>query len=285
MESVRFRPLLRMMKACRLTLTRLQSSPTKAIYLHDDAKHTCTSTALACIRCTDAQGEWRSLFSDASDSDHFVVTDSTIFYAKGGGQPSDIGHMRPTNGDLSTGFTVKAVQKLRSGTILHLGTFSAQPFQSQTSVTQEIDVEVRKLHSRIHDAGHILASAVRSLNIPDIRELKAQHYPDVAFVDFLGPIPGDRKEEIERMANKIVEEDRPIAVHWWTQEQLQEKSWTMPQDISDDGQLIRAVDIQGVGAYMCGGTHVRSTGMVGKVRVRKIKRQQGVTRISYRIEE
>lgn len=234
---------------------------------------------------TDAQDDWRSLFAGASDSEHLVVTDATIFYAKGGGQPSDTGHMMPNNDAPAnpTIFTVRVVHKLPSGTILHLGTFSAQPFEPQTGVTQAIDMDIRKLHSRIHDAGHILASAVRSLDIPDIREVKAQHYPDVAYVDFEGVIPGDKKAEIEQMANQIVQENRSILIHWWTREQLQDKSWTMPKDISDDGQLIRAVDIQGVGAYFCGGTHVRSTGIVGTVRVRKIKRKQGVTPVSYEI--
>lgn len=187
--------------------------------------------------------------------------------------------------DATSTFIVKAVHKLPSGTILHLGTYSNQPFEPQATVMQEINIEVRTLHSRIHDAGHILASAIRSLQIPGIQELKAQHYPDIAFVDFRGIIPGDKKEEIERLANEIVDEDRSIVVKWWTKDQLQEKSWTMPEVFDDDQQLFRAVDIQGVGAYMCGGTHVHSTGLVGKLRVRKIKRQQGVTRVSYELAQ
>lgn len=253
------------------------------MYLRDNGKHTSTGTVLVCVSYTSAPEEWKTLFVGASE--YLVVTDSTIFYAKGGGQPSDTGRMTTINDAASTIFSVKAVHKLPSGTIVHLGTFSGQPFEPQIVVTQEINVDIRELHSKIHDAGHILASAVRSLNIPDIRELKAQHYPDVAFVDFEGIIPGERKGEIEQIANKMVQEDRAIVVHWWTKEQLLEKSWTMPKDIGNDGQLMRAVDIQGVGAYVCGGTHVRSTGMVGNVRVKKIKRQKGVTRISYELAQ
>ncbi|KAH7171281.1 Threonyl/alanyl tRNA synthetase [Dactylonectria macrodidyma] len=256
--------------------------PTKAIYLHEETKHTSVSKVLASVSYKHTHDEIKSIFKSAADADHLVVTDSTIFYAKGGGQPSDIGHMAATEDGLST-FLVKVVHKLPSGTILHLGSYSNQPFEPQATVLQEINIDVRTLHSRIHDAGHILASAVRSLNIPGIQELKAQHYPDVAFVDFKGMIPGDKKEEIERLANNIVDEDRSIIVHWWSRDQLEEKSWTMPEDFDDNQQLFRAVDIQGAGAYMCGGTHVRSTGLVGKLRIRKIKRQQGVTRVSYEL--
>jgi alanyl-tRNA synthetase len=221
------------------------------------------------------------VFKGASDDDSLVITNSTIFYAKGGGQPSDTGIMSSL--DQASTFTVTAVQKLPSGTIIHLGTFSGEPFTEQTLVTQKINKDTRKLHSQIHDAGHILASAVRRLGIRGLREVKAQHYPGTAFIDFEGIIPGDKKEEIERTANEIVGDDRWIAVHWWTREELKEKSWTMPQDSSGQDDLVRAVEIEGEGAYMCGGTHVKSTALVGKIRVRKIKRQQGVTRVSYEL--
>jgi Ser-tRNA(Ala) deacylase AlaX len=221
------------------------------------------------------------VFKDASEDLFLVITNSTIFYAKGGGQPSDTGTM--TSRDQASIFTVTSVQKLPSGTIMHLGTYTGVPFEEQTLVTQEINKDARKLHSQIHDAGHILASAVRKLGIPDLREIKAQHYPGTAFVDFQGAIPGDKKEEIERLANQIVDDDRSINVHWWSREELRAKSWTMPEDSDGQDGLVRAVEIDGEGAYMCGGTHVRSTALVGKIKVRKVKRQQGTTRVSYEL--
>jgi Ser-tRNA(Ala) deacylase AlaX len=57
----------------------------------------------------------------------------------------------------------------------------------------------------------------------------------------------------------------------------------MPEDSDGQGGLVRAVEIDGEGAYMCGGTHVRSTALVGKIRVRKVKRQQGISRVSYEL--
>ncbi|KAK3187294.1 hypothetical protein K4F52_003925 [Lecanicillium sp. MT-2017a] len=223
----------------------------------------------------------KKLFKEASDTSFLVLTQSTIFYAKGGGQPSDVGKM--SSPDQASTFTVTSVQKLPSGTILHLGTFSGEAFREYTTVTQEISKDVRKLHSQIHDAGHILASAVRRLGIPGLREIKAQHYPGTSFVDFQGTIPSDQKDEIERTANHIVDQDRVIAVHWWSREELETKSWTMPEHEGGKDDLVRAVEIEGEGAFMCGGTHVKSTALVGKLRIRKVKRQQGVTRVSYEL--
>ncbi|RSL61659.1 hypothetical protein CEP53_005012 [Fusarium sp. AF-6] len=253
--------------------------PTKAIYHHDENKHKNSATVLASIPFSSGDDAVKQMFKGASDDGHLVITDSTIFYAKGGGQPSDTGTMSSL--DQASVFTVTSVLKLLSGTIIHFGTYSGDPFADQTSVTQEIDTDTRVLHSRIHDGGHILASAVRRLGIPGLQEIKAQHYPGVAFVEFQGTIPGDKKEEIERIANEIVDGDRSIVVHWWSRDELKQKSWTMPEEENGTDELVRAVEIEGEGAYMCGGTHVKSTAAVGKIRVRKLKRQQGVTRVSY----
>ncbi|KAJ4171326.1 hypothetical protein NW754_013095 [Fusarium falciforme] len=252
---------------------------TEAVYHHDETKHELETTVLASIPFAQWDDATKKIFKGASDGGCLVVTSSTIFYAKGGGQPSDTGIM--TSFDQTSTFTVTSVQKLPSGTIMHLGTYSGNPFEEQMLVTQNINKDARKLHSQIHDAGHILASAVRRLGIPDLREVKAQHYPDVAFVEFQGLIGGDKKEDIEQIANEIVDDDRLIAVRWWSPEELKVKSWTAPEGTGGKDDVVRAVEIEGVGAYMCGGTHVRSTGLVGKFKVRKIKRQQGVTRVSY----
>ncbi|KAF4467211.1 Alanyl-tRNA synthetase [Fusarium albosuccineum] len=257
--------------------------PTNAIYLTEEGRHVCNASILASIPLATADDAVKELFRNVPDADHLVATDSTIFYPKGGGQPSDTGTM--TSHSPTSEFRVKAVHKLPSGTILHLGSYSGQPFACQDTVVQTVDSQTRRLHSRIHDAGHIIASAVRSLGVPDIQELKAQHYPGIAFVDFKGVIPSNKKGEIERVANTIVEDDRAIMVQWWTSKQFQDKSWTTPDELDDEDDQVRAVEIEGVGAYMCGGTHVGSTGLVGEIRVRKIKKQQHITRVSYELVE
>ncbi|KAM5364629.1 hypothetical protein ACJZ2D_011410 [Fusarium nematophilum] len=237
---------------------------TEAIYHRDETKHEMEATVLASIPFVYWDEATKKIFKGASDDDFLVIANSTIFYAKGGGQPSDTGTMSSL--DQASTFTVTSVQKVPSGTIMHLGTYSGDPFEEQTPVTQEVNRDARKLHSQIHDAGHILASAVRRLGIPGLREVKAQHYPGAAFVDFQGIIQGDKKDEIERIANEIVDDDRSIAVHWWSREELKANSWTAPEDAGGQDELVRVVEIGGEGAYMCGGTHMKSTALVGKIK-------------------
>jgi Ser-tRNA(Ala) deacylase AlaX len=40
-----------------------------------------------------------------------------------------------------------------------------------------------------------------------------------------------------------------------------------------------------MGSYPCGGTHVKSTKGCGRVVIRNIKRQKGVTKVSYEVQD
>jgi Ser-tRNA(Ala) deacylase AlaX len=51
----------------------------------------------------------------------------------------------------------------------------------------------------------------------------------------------------------------------------------------DDG--VRVVEIGDAGSYPCGGTHVKTLKECGKVVVRGVKRQKGVSKIGYEVQE
>jgi Ser-tRNA(Ala) deacylase AlaX len=225
----------------------------------------------------------RALFKNASEDAHAVITTETIFYAQGGGQPSDSGTM---SSDSGASFEVSSVRNASGGRIIHVGKFTTPGsiFSENQGVHQAIDGVKRDLNSRIHTGGHIVGLAVRHLSesIPGITELKAQHYPDSAFVEFQGLIDGKHKEAIEIKANDFVRQALPVKVYWWSVDELKEKCAVVPTNvIIPEGELVRAVDIEGAGAYPCGGTHVPDSSVVGKVQIKKISRQKGISKVSY----
>jgi Ser-tRNA(Ala) deacylase AlaX len=57
----------------------------------------------------------------------------------------------------------------------------------------------------------------------------------------------------------------------------------MPVLSGIDG-MVRIVDIVGAGAYPCGGTHTPDTSFVGEIKIRTIKRQKGMSKISYEVD-
>lgn len=115
-----------------------------------------------------------------------------------------------------------------------------------------------------------------------LTESKAQHYPGAAHVEFGGLIDGKYKEAIQAKVDEMLEKDLPVKAYWWTEAELREKCVHVPPEMTaPEGELLRAVDIVGAGAYPCGGTHVATTKLCGKITVRKISRSKGTSRISY----
>lgn len=76
-----------------------------------------------------------------------------------------------------------------------------------------------------------------------------------------------------------------MKVDWLGEEKAKARCAALPEGFAmpDDGD-VRVVDVEGVGVYPFGGTHLPTTGDIGGILVRRISRQKGVTKISYAIE-
>ncbi|KAL4868960.1 Threonyl/alanyl tRNA synthetase [Aspergillus spectabilis] len=277
------------------------TTKTTPLYQKDESLRTHTTTLQKLYRVSSLSEANKPLFKTPDESkDWIIVTAETIFYAQGGGQPADTGIITlSSSAEDGVVFNVASVRNGEGGEILHLGAFSPSPsleseadapFKAGDSVFQRIDAEKRVLNSRIHTAGHIIGLSVRHLTlttpatIPPVTELKAQHYPDLAFVDFQGSIEGKFKDAIQAQVDKYIAQKLPVKVYFWNEEELKEKCAVVPGAVAiPEGELVRAVDIEGAGAYPCGGTHVEDTGRVGRVVVKKISRSKGNSKVSYTV--
>jgi Ser-tRNA(Ala) deacylase AlaX len=270
------------------------SQRTEPLYQKDGQKYTHTSTITSIQPLSSLPQESQSLFKPPPDSEPYIfTTPSTIFHAQGGGQPSDTGTIKTSeNGGLT--FHVHQVRKI-DPTILHMGVFSpssqknAKEILEGKEAEQSIDVEKRILHSRIHTAGHVIGLAINSLissgDLPkDIIDGKASHYPGAAFVEFSGLIPGTAKEAIQTRVDEMVAQNLPVRILFWSSEKAR-KECTGVIDLlkGDDEDGVRVVEIGDVGSYPCGGTHVVRLGECGKVVVRNVKRQKGVSKVGYEV--
>lgn len=248
----------------------------------------------------------RQLFKNASDDDAVVVTAETIFHPQGGGQPSDVGSMSSAaSGGATSVFDVTAVRMdaVHEGQVLHLGRFSdsassspgSPQFKPGDSVTQTLDVDKRTLYSRLHTAGHVLGAAVRHLleaEIPGFDELKASHFPDSAACEFQGLIEGKWKDAIQARVDDYVAAAMPVEIDWWDEDDFRANGLERLIPGRDDpnggvklapGEKFRVVKIVGAEVYPCGGTHVDTTDLCGKVGVRKISRSKGTSRVGYNV--
>ncbi|KAF2119185.1 alanyl-tRNA synthetase-like protein [Lophiotrema nucula] len=265
---------------------------TEALYQKDASLQTHETTISSITPVSDLPQDLQTLFKTLESGQPYVVTTpQTIFHAQGGGQPTDTGSIILSHSGEEAVFKVHQVRKADPA-ILHMGTFT--PADSTLKIGQEVKQVVdwgsRVLNSRLHTAGHVLGLAIRSLSrtgvLPaDLKEVKASHYPGAAFVEFQGLIAGDKKSAMQEKVDELVRQDLDVTIHFWSEEEAKERCAVVLEGVKGGEEGVRVVEVGGLGSYPCGGTHVQRLRELGRVVVRNVKRQKGISKVSYEVVE
>ncbi len=198
-------------------------------------------------------------------SEEGVILDRTVFYARGGGQPGDTGILRWEGGSARVTDTVKS-----AGEVLHVVEAGAAPAVG-TPVTAEIDWDRRHTLMRTHTALHALSGVV--FTGYGARVSGGNMEPGTARMDFeLDGISADFGREVEEKLNSRLAEDRSVHVSFLPRAEALADSDLIRTKVSlipENVDPIRVIDIEGIDKQADGGTHVRSTAEVGRVRVVK----------------
>jgi Ser-tRNA(Ala) deacylase AlaX len=213
-----------------------------------------------------------------------IVLDRSPFYPKGGGQPSDRGHIAGPWG----AFEVESVES-RDGVVFHLGSAAQVRPGSADRVSLLVDHELRRLHSRIHSAGELLCAVMRDLGYgyPDWPVTAASHYPERASVQFEGVLPQERRDRLS--AQLAVEVNRLIAlghpVRTTVVDRLSEAALLCGYfpNYLPEGQPVRIVTVHGDLGRPCQGTHVGDLSEIGPMEITELKSKKGTTTVSYRV--
>ncbi len=197
-----------------------------------------------------------------------VILDRTIFYPMGGGQPGDQGFI-----EVAGGATIEIVDTRRGandGEILHIASLGAELPNEGEDVQLTVDWPRRYRLMRMHSCLHLLCKAVDGVVTGgQIGDGKGR-------LDFDIPEPTLDKEAITDQLATWIEDDKAIRHLWISDEELESRPElvrTMSvRPPSGKGQ-VRLVEIDGIDLQACGGTHVKSTGEIGRVRVAKIEKK------------
>jgi misacylated tRNA(Ala) deacylase len=200
-------------------------------------------------------------------TDEGVVLDRTVFYARGGGQPGDTGVLRWDGGEVRVSDTFKSRE---TGELVHALEGPAPAVGS--SVEAEIDWDRRHVIMRTHTALHSLSGVVFADYGAKVTGGNMEP-GGVARMDFeLDTISREFGREVEEKLNARLAEDRPVHVSLLPRAEaladhdlIRTKVNLIPESVDP----IRVIDIEGIDKQADGGTHVRSTGEVGRVRVVK----------------
>ncbi len=207
-----------------------------------------------------------------------VVLDRTAFYPGGGGQPCDFGSLT-VNGVV---YVVDKVKKQGDDVLHFLGGTSPLPSAGSASHGTLDWVRRHKL-MRTHTALHVLCGTVfrdygALVTGGDMEPLKGR-------MDFeFETMRGDLVREIELAVNKEVAEAREIRVNILPREEafqipdlIRTKINLLPEGISH----VRTIEIVGLDLQADGGTHVRNTNEVGKIRVVDYKSKGAINKRIY----
>jgi alanyl-tRNA synthetase len=199
---------------------------------------------------------------DRADGGRRVYLDRTAFYPTSGGQPHDTGRLG--------GVEVLDVVD-ESERIAHL---LAAPL-GVGLVRGEVDWARRFDHMQQHTGQHLLSAV--------LEELYGSHTVSVHFGQDSSTldldVPGLTPEEIvaaEIRANRVAAENRPVAVSF-----EEAAAATGLRKAPDREGTLRIVAIQDLDRSACGGTHVRATGEIGAILLRKLERVRKTARLEF----
>jgi misacylated tRNA(Ala) deacylase len=205
--------------------------------------------------------EFDATVVDARDG--AVALDRTAFYPTGGGQPHDTGSL--------AGHPVIEVRK-EGDLVWH--TINGDELASiGDTMHGEVDWTRRHQLMRTHSALHVLCGVI--WNEWRVPVTGGNMEPLSARMDFeFDPLPEGFGPRIEQLVNAELAADRAIEVSF-----LPRSTAVMDEDlirtkvsmIPDSVPEIRVVDIVGLDKQADGGTHVKSTGEVGRIRVIKLE--------------
>ncbi len=204
----------------------------------------------------------------------YLVLDRTAFYPTGGGQLHDTGTIEACG----ESYKVVAVEKV-GDVVVHV---LDREFRGCAEVKGSIDWERRYRLMRHHTAVHILLGVLRRVLGEHVWQAGAEKTPEKARLDVTHYEVPDPKtlKTIEDEVNRIILEARPVRVRLLPRYEAEAAyGFRLYQGGVPMEPTIRVVEVEGVDAEACFGTHVANTAEVGAVKIVNVERiQDGVVR-------
>jgi misacylated tRNA(Ala) deacylase len=206
-----------------------------------------------------------------------VVLDRTVFYAAGGGQPGDKGTLEIAGGgSCPIATTVYDADKT---TIVHVPADGSSPPAVGQTVRAAVDWDTRAKLMRMHTCLHLLCALVK------FPVTGGQVGAEEGRLDFdIEDASAVDKDKLTADLNALIAADHPVSERWITDAELEANPGlvrTMAVKPPMGSGRVRLVAIGTDGAVdlqPCGGTHVKSTGEIGRVAVTRIEKKGKLNR-------
>jgi alanyl-tRNA synthetase len=195
-----------------------------------------------------------------------VILDRTHFYPTSGGQPCDLGTINGVR-------VVDVFVRDEDDAIVHL--LDDEIWSDH--IQAEIDWPRRFDHMQQHTGQHILSAAFEL--IAQAETVGFHLGAEAATIDLdVQALSAAQIQQVEDLANEIVYQNRRVRSTFVSQEQAAKLPFRRPLQVSGP---VRVVDIEKFDLAACGGTHVRSTGELGMVKIVKLEHQRRRLRVTF----
>lgn len=194
-----------------------------------------------------------------------VVLDRTVLFPEGGGQLSDTGTIN--------GAPVKHVREAK-GKIIHE---CAAEFPKGSKVTVQVNWTDRLDHMQQHCGEHILSYAFFTLF--GANNVGFHMNERLVTIDLDKEVTLEEAFQAEDLANRHIWEDRPVTVSYLPHTEVADLPMRKKNEKLTG--ILRIVAVKDGDVCTCCGTHPTSTGVVGLVKITKIEKHKGGTRVEF----
>ena len=211
-----------------------------------------------------AQAQVEVIGTGQDEKGQYILTNQTIFYPEGGGQPADTG--------VIGGASVRDVQSL-GGEIRHY----TDMLLGNGEYPAQLNWERRFDHMQQHAGQHVLSAVFAEAH--GLQTTSFHLGTERVSIDLdAAEITKEVLAAAEAAANGIIRRHLPITTEWVTDEQA--KSMPLRKAPAVEGE-IRLVKIEGVDLNACGGTHPKNTADIGLIKIISAEKAKGGTRVYF----
>ncbi|MCR5675711.1 MAG: alanine--tRNA ligase [Lachnospiraceae bacterium] len=256
--------------------------------LFDPVEGTCRFDGYDQLVVTDrilAMAGADSLVDELGEGDEgVIIAGATPFYATMGGQIGDTGRIviQSADGQETAVFAVTGTTHVAGSKIAHSGRVEKGVFRTGDEVTLRVDEKNRQAICKNHSATHLMQKALREVLGDHVEQ--AGSYQDASRTRFdfshHQAMTGEELRRVEEIVNEKIAADLPVVTRVMSLEEAK-KTGAMALFGEKYGAEVRVVDMGGWSVELCGGTHVTSTGRIGRF---KILSESGVAAGVRRIE-
>ncbi|MBN1159847.1 MAG: alanyl-tRNA editing protein [Candidatus Diapherotrites archaeon] len=234
------------------------------------------------IECVYLQDSYlKELNTKVTESgENYIITEKTIFYPEGGGQPTDLGTISFDGKEVP----IRKVKK-ESGIIKHY--LDGEIPAIGTEIKMKLKWDRRYAHMKYHTAQHLVAAIVLDLYKAEVAGNQINE--DSSRLDFRPFKPTQEDlEKITEKFNKAVDEKKEVKIYTTDRETMnriiplerRKLFERLPNSITE----IRIVEIVDYDIDPCAGTHIKNTEELGHIKILKTENKGAdTTRIIFEL--